>query len=96
MTKRDWKLIEKLHAKIEYLEIRDEHDQVEFLLEQIEAIQVSANCRALKKAEKIAAAEWAARRAEKRAAAELAAKKNAKKRPPQQQPLPVIVAPGAG
>ena len=56
MTKRDLKTLEKLHAKIEYLEIRDEYDEADKLREQIVAIEDNANAKAMKKAEKKAAA----------------------------------------
>ena len=55
LTKRDLKLLEKLHAKIEYLEIRDEHAEADKIREQIDAINDNANGKALKKAEKKAA-----------------------------------------
>jgi hypothetical protein len=48
-------MIEKLHAKIEYHEIRDETDEANKLREQITVIEDhSANAHALKKAHKSA------------------------------------------
>ena len=56
LTKKDLKLIEKIEAKMEYHEIRDEHDEVDKLRQQILAIEEKANMKALKKAEKLASA----------------------------------------
>ncbi|CAB9511307.1 expressed unknown protein [Seminavis robusta] len=52
LTKRDLKMLEKLHAKIEYLEIRDEYDEADKLREQMTAIEDNANAKAMKKAER--------------------------------------------
>jgi tRNA U34 5-carboxymethylaminomethyl modifying GTPase MnmE/TrmE len=54
LTKKNLKMIEKLHAKIEYHEIRDEYDEANKLREQITAIEDNANAHALKKAQKSA------------------------------------------
>ena len=54
LLKRDLKRIEKLHAKVEYLEIREEYDEADKLREQITAIEENANEKARLKAEKAA------------------------------------------
>ena len=56
LNKKDLKMIDKIHAKMEYHEIRDELDEVEKLREQIVAIEEKANLKAMKKADKMAAA----------------------------------------
>lgn len=58
-TKRDLKMIEKIQAKIEYREIRDEVDEIDKLRGQIVKPEETANKKALKKAEKLAAAATA-------------------------------------
>ena len=55
LTKKHHKMIEKMLAKIEYHEIRDEYEQADKLREQILAIEDDANMKALKKAERRAA-----------------------------------------
>lgn len=53
LSKKDIKMIEKIEAKIEYHEIRDEHEEVDKLREKLVAIEENANGKALKKAEKM-------------------------------------------
>lgn len=55
LTKRDMKMIEKLHAKIEFHEIREEYDEVKKLKHQIVGIADNASVKAAKKAEKASA-----------------------------------------
>ena len=52
LHKRDLKRIEKLHAKVEYLEIREEYEEADKLREQIVAIEENANEKARQKLEK--------------------------------------------
>lgn len=54
LLKRDLKRIEKIHAKVENLEIREEYDEADKLREQITAIEETANEKARRKTEKAA------------------------------------------